>query len=65
MDWKPILDKSDQMYKNAFGSVPAAVLNDKGEWISYSLKLDDVNAIEMFRNGIVPKQGLFKRFFRL
>jgi hypothetical protein len=54
-----------QMYKNAFGSVPAAVLNDKGEWISYSLKLDDVNAIEMFRNGIVPKQGLFKRFFRL
>ena len=54
-----------QMYDNTIGSIPAAVLNDKGEWISYSLKLDDVNAIEMFRNGIVPKQGFFKRLFRL
>jgi hypothetical protein len=54
-----------QMYENTIGSIPAAVLNDKGEWISYSLKLDDVNAIEMFRNGIVPKQGFFKRLFRL
>jgi hypothetical protein len=53
------------MYDNAIGSIPSAVLNDKGEWISYSLKLDDVNAIEMFRNGIVPKQGFFKRLFRL
>jgi hypothetical protein len=54
-----------QMYENAIGSIPAAVLNDKGELITYSLKLDDVNAIEMFRNGIVPKQGFFKRLFRL
>ena len=54
-----------QMYENAIGGIPAAVLNDKGEWITYSLKLDDVNAIEMFRDGIVPKKGFFSRIFRL
>ena len=54
-----------QMYENAIGSVPAAVLNDKGEWISYSLRLNDEKAVDMFKNGIVPKQGFFSRIFRL
>jgi hypothetical protein len=54
-----------QLYENAFGSVPAAVLNDKGEWISYSLKLGDEKAVDLFKNGIVPKQGFFSKLFRL
>ena len=54
-----------QMHENAIGSVPAAVLNDKGEWVSYSLRLGDVNAVDMFKNGIVPKQGFFSKLFRL
>jgi hypothetical protein len=54
-----------QMHENAIGSVPAAVLNDKGEWISYSLRLWDENAIDLFKNGIVPKQGFFSKLFRL
>ena len=54
-----------QMYENAFGSVPAAVLNDKGEWISYSLRLDDENAVDLFKNGVTPKQGFFSKLFRL
>jgi hypothetical protein len=54
-----------QMYENAFGSVPAAVLNDKGQWISYSLRLGDEKAVDLFQNGIVPKQGFFSKLFRL
>jgi hypothetical protein len=54
-----------QMYDNAFGSVPAAVLNDKGQWISYSLRLGDEKAVDLFKNGVVPKQGLFSKLFRL
>jgi hypothetical protein len=53
-----------QMYDNAFGSVPAAVLNDKGQWVSYSLRLGDEKAVDLFKNGIVPEQGFFKRLFR-
>ena len=54
-----------QMYENAFGSVPAAVLNSKGEWISYSLRLGDEKAVDLFKNGVVPKQGFFSKLFRL
>ena len=54
-----------QMYENAFGSVPAAVLNDKGQWISYSLRLGDEKAVDLFKNGVVPKQGFFTRMFGL
>lgn len=54
-----------QMYENAFGSVPAAVLNDKGEWISYSLRFGDEKAVDLFKNGVVPKQGFFSKVFRL
>jgi hypothetical protein len=53
-----------QMYENAFGSVPAAVLNGKGQWVSYSLRLGDEKAVDLFQNGIVPKQGFFKGLFR-
>jgi hypothetical protein len=54
-----------QMHENAIGSVPAAVLDDRGEWISYSLRLGDVNAVDLFKNGIVPKRGFFSKLFRL
>jgi len=54
-----------QMHENTIGSVPAAVLNDRGEWISYSLRLGDENAIDLFKNGVVPKRGFFTRMFGL
>jgi hypothetical protein len=54
-----------QTHENAIGSVPAAVLNDKGEWVSYSLRLWDEMAVDLFKNGVVPKQGFFSKVFRL
>ena len=54
-----------QMYENAFGSVPAAVLSDKGQWVSYSLRLRDERAVDLFKDGIVPKRGFFSKLFRL
>jgi len=56
-----------QMYEGATGNVTAISLNDKGEWgpYSYSLKLDDKKSIELFKQGIAPKQGFFTRMFGL
>ena len=41
-----------QMYDNAIGRVPAAVLNDKGEWVWYLLRLGDEMAVDLFKNGL-------------
>jgi len=54
-----------QMYENAFGGVPVAVLNEKGQWISYSLRLGDEKGVDLFKRGIAPKQGFFSELFRL
>jgi hypothetical protein len=56
-----------QMYEGATGNVTAINLNDKGEWgpYSYSLKLDDKKSVELFKQGIAPKQGFFTRMFGL
>ncbi|MFZ2037668.1 MAG: hypothetical protein WAU62_12280 [Dehalococcoidales bacterium] len=56
-----------QMYEGATGNVTAVSLNDKGEWgpYSYSLKLDDKKSVELFKQGIPPKQGFFARMFGL
>jgi hypothetical protein len=53
-----------QMYENTFGSVSAAVLNDKGQWVSYSLRLGDEKAVDMFKQGTAPTQGFFGKMFR-
>jgi hypothetical protein len=50
-----------QMYDGATGSIPAANLNEKGEWISFSLKLDDRKALDLYKQGIVPKKSFFSR----
>ncbi len=52
-----------QMYAGAAGTIPAAVLNEKGEWVSFQLKLDDPRAVEQFKEGKVPTQGFFSRLF--
>jgi len=56
-----------QMYEGATGNVTAISLNNKGEWgpYSYSLKLDDKKSVELFKQGIAPKQGFMTRMFGL
>ncbi len=46
-----------QMYEGANGTIPAAILDDKGVWIPYQLKLNNKNAIERFKQGILPERG--------
>ena len=50
-----------QMYEGASGSVPAAILNENGEWIKFELRLNDEKAIEQFKQGIVPQKGFLGR----
>jgi hypothetical protein len=54
------------MYEGAKGNVTASSLNDKGEWSSsYSLRLDDKKSIDLFKEGIASKNGLFRRILWL
>jgi hypothetical protein len=50
-----------QMYAGAAGSIPAAVLNEQGEWTAYQLRLDDSLAVEQFKQGLPPPKGFFNR----
>ena len=54
-----------QMYEGATGNATAASLDDRGEWVpySYSLRLDDKKAVDLFKQGIAPKRGFFSRVF--
>ena len=52
-----------QMYSGANGSVPAATLDESGEWIPFQLKLDDEKAVERFKQGEKPPKGFFEVFF--
>ena len=56
-----------QMYEGASGNVTAASLNESGEWVSYSysLRLDDEKAVNLFKQGIAPKKGFFSRILGL
>jgi len=58
-------DKGDyilwQMYAGAGGTIPAATLDENGEWISYMLRLDEPEAVDLFKQGIPPKQGFLSR----
>ncbi len=49
-----------QMYTGARGSIPAATLDENGEWVPYQLKLDD-KSIEQFKQGELPKKGFLSR----
>ena len=47
-----------QMDHNAIGRCPGSGLNDKGEWVSYSLRLGDEDGCRfVYKNGIVPERG--------
>ncbi len=50
-----------QMYDDATGSIQAANLNEKGEWVPFSLKLDDKKAVDLFKQGVIPKKGFLSR----
>jgi hypothetical protein len=52
-----------QMYAGAGGSIPAATLDENGEWISFQLKLLDEKAVERFKRGEKPQKGFFDVFF--
>ena len=50
-----------QMYEGAGGTIPSAVLNQNGNWISFNLKLNKAEAVQRFKDGIPPKKGLLSR----
>ena len=52
-----------QMYSGAAGSVPAATLDENGQWIPFQLKLNDEKAVERFKQGEKPLKGFFDVFF--
>jgi hypothetical protein len=51
-----------QMYSGAEGSVPAATLDQSGEWVAFQLRLSDAKAVERFKNGDPPQKGFFDIF---
>ncbi len=53
-----------QMYRGATGSVPAATMNENGEWIPFQLRLADEKAVERFKQGQKPQKGFFETLFR-
>jgi hypothetical protein len=53
-----------QMYSEAGGSVPAATLDAAGEWVPFQLNLSDPGAVARFKNGELPRRGLFDVFFK-
>jgi hypothetical protein len=50
-----------QMYEGATGTIPAATLDEKGEWIPYQLRLGDARAIDRFKQGLLPEKGFLDR----
>jgi len=53
-----------QMYPGAGGTIPAATLDEKGEWITFQLNLDDDRAVARFKSGEIPRRGLLDIFFK-
>jgi hypothetical protein len=52
-----------QMYSGAAGSVPAATLDENGQWVPFQLKLNDEKAVERFKQGEKPLKSFFDVFF--
>lgn len=53
-----------QMYEGASGTIPAATLDENGDWIAYQLRLKDEKAIAQFKEGIAPRQGFLSRLLK-
>ncbi|HSW58235.1 MAG TPA: hypothetical protein VLH15_07525 [Dehalococcoidales bacterium] len=53
-----------QMYSGAQGSVPAATLNENGQWTPFQLRLGDKTAVERFKQGQRPYKGFLDLIFR-
>ncbi len=53
-----------QMYEGANGTIPAAVLNENGEWLKFELKLNNEQAVEQFKQGVIPPRSFLDRLFR-
>jgi hypothetical protein len=53
-----------QMYEGAKGTLPAATLNEKGQWITFPLNLTDPEAVELFKEGTVPRRGFLSRLLQ-
>ena len=51
--------------RTTLGRYDTSFLNEKGEWVSYSLRLDDEKDVNLFKQGIAPKKGFFSRIFGL
>ncbi len=53
-----------QMYAGAGGTIPAATLDENGNWVKFTLNLNNYQAVEMFQQGTVPpRKGFFSRIF--
>jgi hypothetical protein len=50
-----------QMYDGTTGNIQAANLTENGEWITFSLRLDDEKAVDSFKQGVIPKKGFLSR----
>ena len=50
-----------QMYQDAIGTIPAAVLNENDDWIKFELRLNDEKAVERFKQGTIPPRGFLGR----
>jgi|WetSurMetagenome_2_1015567.scaffolds.fasta_scaffold47959_2 hypothetical protein len=50
-----------QMYEGAAGMIPAATLDEEGNWVSYQLRLKDEKAVEKFNEGIIPPKSFLSR----
>jgi hypothetical protein len=54
-----------QMYEGAGGTIPAAVLDQKGSWIPFNLKLNKAEAVQRFKEGIVPQKSFLSRILKI
>jgi len=53
-----------RMYAGAKGFIPAAVLDEKGEWVNFALNISNAKAVESFKQGLPPKKGFWGLLFR-
>jgi hypothetical protein len=53
-----------QMYEGAVGTIQAATLDEKGNWVTYQLKLNDPKAAALFKEGLPPRRGFLGRLGR-
>ncbi len=52
-----------QMYTGARGTIPAATLDENGNWLTFQLNLNDATAVERFQQGERPRKGFLDTLF--